>query len=506
MAERASSGAMKTIYLVTVASMIGASLPYFWKMFRHNSNTVMTVNGVDITALEYVHAVHKERVLLAAMQDRFGAYYEQMLKFMGKSENVEANVLEQLIIQKLLIWYSKRMGIVLSPEFVGHELRLTRILYSVLGEIIPGNIVTEQGIIDYDALPLFLQRQGLTMTQFEAMLDDHLLIAESIRLIRGAHVVSESERKLLLIPRTSTRSFSAELIPLEPFMKQEQKKSIDEAALQGYFDRKNRMERSYWSPERRSGTVLTFNGDTFLKREEANIAQSELKESREKIFEKAFRLEADQVLFGKNEDNVRRFIEDNLGKKSHLAKLTQEKGSSDPLVAVLFELEKPGTRIAFVKGMKGYIIQLDEIHQPEERSFEFVKERVIADYQRDQAIKALKDAIRDHTIIETVKKTFEMKPDTHQMPPDVAQFGVTASGIKRLVAVGQELTGFGAQGEYRIRLEKVSEPSQEFIAKLGGKAALDRMLDQSSMDLIVRQLVASLRNHAILSDVQLKAS
>jgi len=507
--KNASTGAMKTIYLVTVASMLGAAVPYFWRALRQGSQAVLTVNGIGITPLEYAHAIHKEKVLLSAIRDRFGVYYEQMLKIMGKSEQVEAQVLEQLIIQKILISYAERMGIVLSPLFVGHALRNARIVYSVLGEVIPGNIITEQGTINYENLAQFLQRQGLTMAQFESMIDDHLLVAEAVRAIKGAHVVSEAERTLFTVPRTCTRAFSVELMPLDPYLKIESNKSISDEQLHDYFVQENRTARRYWSPERRSGTVWTFEGERFLKHAEEQGDQKsnkESKESREQTFERMFRFEGDQVLLGGGEDAFRRFIEDNLAKQSSLSKVTQEKGSQEALVAGLFELGSPGARMALVKGMKGYIIELTAIHEPEERPFDFMKERVAVDYHRGQAVKALKGAIKEHAVSHTVKRTLEVAPNIAEISDEFKEFGITNALLARLVTVGQESSGFGPQGGYTIRLSSVSQPLPDMVKKLGGRVAFERALDQASAELIVRQLVASLRNHAILSDVQLKAS
>jgi hypothetical protein len=504
--RKIASGTMKTIYFVTVASMFGAAIPYFWRALRQGSSTVLMVNGIGVTSFEYAHAIHKERVLLSAIRERFGVYYEHMLKYMGKSEQVESQVLEQLIIQKILIAYAGRMGIVLSPLFVGHELRTARIVYSVLGEVIPGNIITEQGTINYENLTSFLQRQGLTMAQFEAMLDDHLLIAEAIRAIKGAHVVSEAERALFMVPRTCTRTFSVELMPLEPFLKEEHLKPVSDETLHNYFMQENRTVRRYWSPERRSGTVWTFDGERFLKHAQEGTDQASSKEPREQLFERAFRLEADQVLLGGGDDATRRFIEDNLAKQSSLTKVSHEKGDRDILVAALFDLANLHSRVAVVKGMKGYIIELGEIHHPEERSFEFVKERVRTDYQRDQAMKALKSAIKEQAVRRLEKKTLELKPDVTEVPEEFKGFGITGASLAKLVAVGQELSGFGTAGGYTLRVASVSEPSKDLIQKFGGKTAFDRALDQAAAELIVRQLVASLRNHAILSEVQLKAS
>jgi len=506
--KRESSSSMKTIYLITVASMFGAAVPYFWKSLRQGDSYVMKVNGVGISTTEFMYNIYKERTLLNILRERSGVYYAQMLQMLGKTEQVESSVAEHLIIQKLVIWFGHRLQLSLSPKFVAHELRNPQVAMSVLGEFVPPYIFTEQGLLNYARLNEYLSRQGLTMEQFETMLDDQLFIVEVIQLLRGAGVLSQSGRTLALTEQLSSRTIAIELFPLQPLIEAERQKTDQSPSeLQAFFEEQNRLVRRYWSSELRSGTVWTFEGEQYLKRQVEQESNEGNNETREQKFERLFHIETDQILLGNNKDAFRRFIEESIGKKRELKKVAYGSELRDPLVAALFDLKNIGESVAVVQGMKGYIIQLDDISHPQERSFDQVVNKVREDYLAEKARIQLKDIIigkGSAKAVDTTMKRVVIAPHQSALPEEeLGLYGIKISDITGLVIQGQEASGIGQKGGYRAVAEDISAYSEDLIKQAGGIEKLYLRLDHNAAELVARQFIASLRNHAILSDVRL---
>ena len=137
---------------------------------------VATVSGTDISLDDYQHAFRQQ---IEVYKQLFG---DQLDQKMLDSLDLKRQVVEQLIRRVLVLQYAERVGIGVSPEELGDEIRRMPAFVGKDG-------FSRQRYLDV------LRANRLTPERFEADLRRAMIERKVEALIRGAAKLSEAEAK-----------------------------------------------------------------------------------------------------------------------------------------------------------------------------------------------------------------------------------------------------------------------------------------------------------------------
>lgn len=491
------SSARQKLYWLTLLTAAGlvTSVPILFKAIFKSGSTVAVVNGLPIEQREYRFAVAREEQLLGLYRQQFGAYYQKVLTMLGKSERAQETALEQLIMERLLLSVAGTIPLELAPDYVGGELRQARVISSVLGDALPHYLFSKEGVLNYTTLKLFLQRQGLSVTDFERMVEDRLKVQMVVQLAQGSALVPTYAVDATLDALYRDKTFELETIGLAPY---EQKiGAADEATLRAYYEEQNRMKSAFWSNEKRSGTVWSFDLATYgLDAEQTKKMNAQELES---FFEKSFLQEAGYVTQAGQDNLFKAYIDEKRPKRSELQGITQV---AEPSIERLFILSAPGERGVVVKGKRGFIVELSEVLPREELPYEQVSERVQRAYVKEMARKQVAEAWSSGELKAVPgyrKQTITLVAGSTAKSTELSQYGLHRNLFNGLLSEGAQRTGMTPDYGYRVTLTKVGALQEKRLAEEGGKEKVRQSLYESMESRILENFVASLRNNAILS-------
>lgn len=490
----------KSIYWFMIAltggAIIFSGLPGLIKALMNTGNTIGTVNGQPIALYEYRTELAKEQRLLALYRDQFGPNYRKILSYLGKSENSEQGAQEQIITSKLLLAMAYSIPVYLHPAYITRELAQPRTIYSILGEAIPSYyLFTEQGVLKLNQLQLFLKSQGLTMEQFESMAESLLTSQWGLKLAYGSVVVSKSSQELFERLHFYTRAFKLETVDLLPLIKEERAKPVSEEELRSFYE-KNRSSSAYWSAERRSGNIWSFELSKFSPEgEKSEKSQKDL----EALQRQHFMDSAQQLIFLGDEKAFQQFNSSYQAHHSTLVKLLKpqmDEKNADALISALFSVGAVGDRTVITKGSTGYIVEVTEVIAPRRLDFEVVRDTVADNLYLSRARAQAFEILHGSAGPRITTQGFTIAPDTKTAPAALEKADIPFSTLAGLLMPGHSTEGSNTRAVYRITLLN-SELDVKKSTK-GNKGERAKKLYEAAGDLALRNLIASLRNHAII--------
>lgn len=503
--------ARKSIYwmmiMVAGGSLVLSMLPQMITSLMSSSNSIGSVNGLPISLYEYRAELAKENRIIAAYREQFGPNYRKILSYIGKSENIEQNVQEQIISNKLLLAMAQSIPSYLHSAYITRELAQPRVIYGVLGEGIPAHyLFNDQGILKLDMLHRFLKHQGLTMEQFEKLAEELLTAQWGLKLAYGSVAISKSGQELFNRAKFYSRTFTLETLELAPFIKEESAKPLSNEEITVFYEN-NSTSSAYWGPERRSGNLWTFDIEKFTPEveEKDKGKKVDLEEKRQH-----FMGMAQQLLLLGDDKAFEQFVSNYQGKASSLVKVMVNKeglnpkglntASPNPQISALFSGGKIGEKTASAEGSKGYIVEVTDIIAPHKLSFEDIRDTVADDLYRSRAqakaLQALNNPAQDATK-KTTLHNFTLLPQAKATPAALEAVDLSLDILRGLIMPGQHKEGANARYAYRVTLTH-SEADAKVRDELGSDAERARKLYEAEGELMLRNLIASLRSHAII--------
>lgn len=152
--------------------------------------TVAEVNGAEITQTEYDRAYENER---SRLQEQFGDMFDAISSDPGYMKTLRANVMNQLIEQRLLIQYAQDHGMRISAAQVKQEIR-----------DIPA--FRTAGQFDNDVYLMALRNAGYTPESFANLMQNDLLRNQLLQALAGSEFALDSEILTILRLQEQTRS------------------------------------------------------------------------------------------------------------------------------------------------------------------------------------------------------------------------------------------------------------------------------------------------------------
>lgn len=162
--------AQQAILWVTLASLIGVGS--FVGLFRKFSGlpegVIAEVNGYDINRDEYLARLHDEEKRISILKQQYGAGIVDLL---GGAEELALSTLTQ---EKLLSSAADEIGIFIDDRFAAERVNNPMFALQFLGDVVPPYVFDKEGRLDKQGLVKVLQRRGISVAKFEAIVEELL--------------------------------------------------------------------------------------------------------------------------------------------------------------------------------------------------------------------------------------------------------------------------------------------------------------------------------------------
>jgi SurA-like N-terminal domain len=202
------------------------------------------INGYEVDIKEFRHRLLEEEHRLQSLRQQFGPQAEELLQSFGLSGRPEEMAINALIHEKLLLSAADTLGIRLSPEYIKHKLQDPAFLIQSLGDLVPPYLFDRNGSLNQKALLKYLQRRGMTMSDFEQALENALKSTLVLQLVTGASYVPQAFIKERFIRDYSSKKFTmvvfdlASYLPKKKEVTDEEKKTAHEALIKAVQEAK----------------------------------------------------------------------------------------------------------------------------------------------------------------------------------------------------------------------------------------------------------------------------
>ena len=244
-------GKSAKVFLALITfSMIGFSLPFLVKRMGKEHRIAFDVNGYEVSITEFNKRVADEQQRFSELKREEREYFKFLLEAMGQSSNPRVRAYVNLVEESLLNDVAKNLHINPPSDFVS-KLIITAY---------PQYFMNQQGL---ETLKMSLHRQGKTLEAFEEAFKEQVRRNIVLMMINSMAYVPEFQIQEEIIKRFVPRAYSVLIFPFSDYEKKAQKELVDEKVLKQFFIDENKINKRYWKPEKRSGTVWEFDWETY---------------------------------------------------------------------------------------------------------------------------------------------------------------------------------------------------------------------------------------------------
>ena len=347
-------------------------------------------------------------------------------------------------------------------------------LMNIFGTAMPRALYDRNGKVQQDVLARLLASLGLSMEELEALLEEAVLRDLTLDLIHIAAPVTQKEIEGYALKEYGKRYFTLSTYSIDPYLKKVCDQPASQEDLPRFFTERNAQNKSYWSKEKRSGTLW-------------GVAVSPKDE--EKLTKEAAQAVNDEAAFNA-------FIAQHKARKTTITGVTHSVTYS-----TLFQLDLHA-RGYYVQDGQLILVTPTQITPAAERPFDEVRAKVLEDYQLAQAQKALISDLEGAGIAD------EHKTGTQSFVLDAAhkeaelenltKKSFAGERINNMVVAGSKLRGLRERGGYVVTLERVEQPQlltpeQYHAARSALKKDAERIVTAASVDSLIKN--AKIKNN-----------
>lgn len=391
---------VKIMIWLSLASIVGGGgIAFLYHLLiGGRPDIIATVNGHDITYLEFSRKVNEIQNFVQQIKQTQGVDADEVLKMWGLDKRPHEFVLEGLVGEKVMKSVGRNLGAHVHPEYMQAKLTDPYFVYQHLKDIVPPEAM-RGGTINVRALQTNLERQGISESEFEELLHDALLRTLLFNLIEVGLYLPDEVLKDAYISYEVKKKYAYLPLARSQYVKKAREVQLPEADIQGYYSIKANQE-NYRISEKRSAKIWTFTPDAFgltISEEDSKMAYNRSKSSYIKKPEEA---KVQHILFPFTEENktdvrakAQEVYNELKAQPEKFAQVASEKSASSDKGSTITikrsDKNQTFTSIAF--GLKkddispvretseGFeIIKLVEKVQPEYKPFDEVKGEVTA--------------------------------------------------------------------------------------------------------------------------------
>ncbi|MCL4360977.1 peptidylprolyl isomerase [Candidatus Dependentiae bacterium] len=452
---------MQVIAGITLISIIGADF-----VRRQGSKTyqsVATVNGYEITPSEFRKQVMEEERRLSYIQEQFGKDAKAILAMQGINTDPQEAALDKLVREKLILSAADKLKINPSPEFISQKFSDPNYMYKILSQVIPMQLLSQEGF-NLSQLSYYLRKQGISMSQFEEMIETLIKRFAVFDAVQGALYVPETVLKEHFAKNYLKKRLSILTFDFEKYLNKAKKDQLTEEQIKSYFESKN---KKYWIPEKRSGIVWKIDSssyglkvtdreiENYFEKNKAEFKDKKLNDVKTQVqnkllaekFERLFTLDAQRIMSEsrKNPEVLTDFVNSKKAVKTIIG-MTELSPSTN--IQKLFSL-RPNQKAYYIENGAGYFVELANIAPSFKPDLNSVKQTVIEDIYKDNAKKLMltdlekaNDEIKSSSL-ESIASKFDVKlQKTDWISTDAKKIDL----LEKLKVPMQMVTAFSQKG------------------------------------------------------------
>jgi peptidyl-prolyl cis-trans isomerase D len=259
--------AFKAVLWITLFSVAGFwGLPSLFKRSLRpgaGGPAVATVNGIEITQQEYNRVTAIQQELLRRLKSQYGQYADLFIQAMGLNTDPKALALDTLIRETLINEAAESLNIKLSPKYIETKLSSPEVVQRQLTQILPTYVFDEMGNINPAALARYMAHERMTNEELNELIKNALSREFALEAVSVSSYVPQFAVRERFIHDMLKKQYSIMTIPFEPILKKEMASTVSDQEVQKFFDQQNRISKRYWTHEKRSGTMWTFDAKSF---------------------------------------------------------------------------------------------------------------------------------------------------------------------------------------------------------------------------------------------------
>ncbi|MGB8468409.1 MAG: peptidylprolyl isomerase [Candidatus Babeliales bacterium] len=168
-----------------------------------------------------------------------------------------------LINEKLLDRVAQQLGITLPITYSIQKMNDPMSIMSQLRGLIPLQVISRDGHIDHGLLNRFIRYRGMSTQQFEQAIEMALCRALITDIASLAVVIDANEVRELFERLFLKHTFTLYKVAYDAKRAAYEKELPSDDTLRAFFTEENNKNKRFWTPEKRTVTTYTCNGDRF---------------------------------------------------------------------------------------------------------------------------------------------------------------------------------------------------------------------------------------------------
>lgn len=410
----------KGVLWLTLISVTGFwGLPSFFKNKTRGGASgggpaIATINGMEISRQEYNRVTNIQQEFLRKLRVQYGQYAELIIQSMGMNADPKALALDILIRDTLISQAADALCINITQGYMDYKLERPDTAQRQLAQILPPHVFDPAGNLNPAALNRYLAQQRVSHEGFNELIREAFSRELALGAVSMSSYVPQFALQEKLKSDNAKKQFSVMTLAFDPVLKKEQATPLANEEVKKYFDIQNHSSKKYWTPEKRTGLMWTFNANTFGVTVDEKEIESYYQDYRgQKFVATPMKVEARTIVFKGNDQAaldkamaVRQELLAHPGafadkaKELSIDKETAKNGGLVPLFAKGTH-DKAFEKAAFLLKQDG------DISEPvvTARGVEIVQ-RVSRKDAEFKPLSSVKDEVKELLIVEKFKKEF----------------------------------------------------------------------------------------------------
>lgn len=242
------------LWICAASFVFASSIPVLLRKQGGSKNLVATVNGIEIGVAEYTQRVNQEQEKISYYRSMYGKQADQLMQLFGLSTNPEQSALTSLQYEKVLESVARDMDLQISSDYIASRLKDKQFAQSLGLD----SFIDALGKIDTSKLKNLLHERGMTICDFENMIEDQIQKTLLLDFAQEAAYVPEFMVRQKYIQEHVGKDYSLLLFSPDHYLAQIKQQAVSDEELKTFFDKENKTSKRYMVPEKRSGTFWSF--------------------------------------------------------------------------------------------------------------------------------------------------------------------------------------------------------------------------------------------------------
>jgi len=266
------------------------------KVLSGTTDGVALVNGFEVSKVTFARKKRDLQKRISGIYKMYGQMAPYILAQMGLDPDPEKGAMKEVIQEALINQAADKVPVFLSQDFVALKFKDPYFLIEKIYHLMPQNIIGKGGKINLEAFNQFLATYDLGPIEqdLEASLHQEVLLT----LVGNSSWAPDFVINAMYKSRVLAKKFTIVTLPLDHFIKEEEKKGAKPGAVKAFFDDQNKKSKRYYIPARRMGTKWVFEpGDFTLSMSEKEIENFYNKVKRSRFIDAPTQVKIREIVF-----------------------------------------------------------------------------------------------------------------------------------------------------------------------------------------------------------------